>query len=111
MPKVKFMPSGVTVDVRPGTTLLSAAMKAGVPVRTRCGGAAGCLMCKVKVLDAGNATRPTQAELRKLGSGSPWRLACQTKPIGDVAVEVPEDPLKAAIRRQLERKVEDDPLW
>src|SRR5690606_24252852 len=109
--KVTFMPDGVTVDVRPGTTLLAAAKKAGVPVRTRCGGVAGCLMCKVKLPDPACATPRTPAELRKMGDHSPWRLACQTKPLRDLSVQVPEDPLKAAVRRQLEKQGEDDSLW
>ena len=111
MPKVKFLPSGVTADVRPGTTLLAAALRAGVPVRTRCGGRAGCLMCKVKVLDPAAASRPSPAELRKLGEGSPWRLACQTVPLRDLTVQVPEDPLRAAVRRRLEAGGEEDSLW
>jgi 2Fe-2S ferredoxin len=38
------------------------------------------------------------------------RLACQAKVTGSVIVEVPEDPLKAAIRKQLD-KPNGDSLW
>ena len=36
------------------------------------------------------------------------RLSCQAKVCGQLSVEVPEDPLKAAIRKQLERQQQDD---
>ena len=44
---ITFLPSGRTATVRAGTTVLDASRKAGVPIRTRCGGKAACLMCKV----------------------------------------------------------------
>ncbi|MNJ48250.1 hypothetical protein D3C77_434400 [compost metagenome] len=70
-------------------------------------------MCKVKVDEEhGKAlTPPTASELRKLGPllEQGVRLACQAKICGDTAVNVPEDPLKAAIRKQLEQRNED--LW
>ena len=60
-------------------------------------------MCKVKVIDDSGIDRPTQNEKHKLGSllGQGIRLACQARVRGDVEVEVPEDPLRAAVRRQL----------
>lgn len=112
--EVVFEPGAGAVRVRAGTTLLEAARRARAPVRTRCGGVAGCLMCKVSVPPecTGALTSPTEAERRKLGSllGQGLRLSCQARVRGDVRVEVPEDPLKAAVRRQLERQQDDD-LW
>lgn len=113
MPNVTFEPDGRKAKVRPGTTLLAASRQAGVSIRTRCNGVAGCLMCKVKVLEPQGVSPVSDAERRKLGAeveaGS--RLACQTKVIQDVTIEVPEDPLKAAVRRQLERQKEEEGLW
>lgn len=102
-PKICFEPGGVVIRVRPGTTLLAAAKAAKVPVRTRCGGKAGCLMCKVKVVDGQGLSSPSQRERQKLGGSlrQHIRLACQTVVHGDAVVEVPEDPLKAVVRRQL----------
>ncbi len=112
MPRITFLPDGKTIAARPGTTLLGAAREAGVAVRTRCGGVAGCLMCKVKVQDPSAVSPRTDAERRKLGEDADERLACQTKALRDATVIVPEDPLKAAVRRQLERqKEEEDGLW
>ncbi|MFC4599089.1 2Fe-2S iron-sulfur cluster-binding protein [Cohnella hongkongensis] len=110
--EVRFEPDGRTASVRPGSTLLEASRRAGVSIRTRCGGVAGCLMCKVRVSDGESAALnpPTQAEIRKLGSqlSEGVRLSCQARAMGDVTVNVPEDPLKAAIRKKLAEQQEDD---
>ena len=109
-PRVTFLPDGKFVDVRPGTTILDASRKARVQIRTRCGGKAACLMCKVIVPDASGLAPMNQNELLKLGSlkDQGYRLACQAKIVGDVTANLPEDPLKAAVRKQLERQQEDE---
>lgn len=111
---VTFQPLDKSVKVRPGTTVLRAAREAKVPISTRCGGKAGCLMCKILVEpdQAAALTSPTEAERRKLGYQieQGYRLACQAKVCGEGVVRVPEDPLKAAIRKQLEQQQEDS-LW
>jgi len=112
--KVTFLPDGQTTVVRSGATLLEASRRAKAPVRTRCGGVAGCLMCKVHVdpEEAGALQGPTAAELRKLGPllEEGVRLSCQARVRADVAVRIPEDPLKAAIRKRLAEQAEDE-LW
>jgi len=114
---VVFQPGDRKAVVPRGVSLLEAARKAGVTITTRCGGKAGCLMCKVRLesQDAA-AVRPAgEIERRKLGSllHNGIRLACQTAVWEDLTVNVPEDPLKAAIRRKLEaaRRGEEDELW
>jgi len=114
---VVFYPDNRKAVVPRGVTLLEAARKAGVGITTRCGGKAGCLMCKVTVeaQDAGAVRQAGEAERRKLGNllQNGVRLACQTAVWGDVAVTIPEDPLKAAVRRKLEaaRRGEEEELW
>ncbi|OXM16661.1 2Fe-2S iron-sulfur cluster-binding protein [Paenibacillus herberti] len=115
MIEVTFWPEGRKVKVRRGTTLLIAAHQAGVPLTVRCGGKAACLMCKLNVHpDFGEKglSAPTEQERHKLGSSSGQRLGCQCRVLGDCHVIMPEDPLKAAVRRQLERQAEeDDDSW
>ncbi len=100
-----------------GVTVLEAARRAGVTLPTRCSGKASCLMCKVTVdeQEAAQLAPPGEAEGRKLGSllDQGFRLACQAAVKGTVTVSVPEDPLKAAVRRRLEaaRSAEEDRLW
>lgn len=110
MPTVRFLPEGVRVQVRPGTTLFRAAQMARVPIRSRCGGRAACLMCKVKVPDSAGLSPANLNEQRKLGEllKSGYRLSCQARVIGEVAAEIPEDPLKAAVRAQLDRLKESE---
>ncbi|KIL34845.1 ferredoxin [Cohnella kolymensis] len=109
---VTFLPDNRSIGVRPGTTLLDASRRARVNIRTRCGGVAGCLMCKVYVSkeQASSLQAPTLAETRKLGPllEAGTRLSCQARVKGDVTVTIPEDPLKAVIRKKLAEQEEDD---
>jgi 2Fe-2S ferredoxin len=109
-PKVTFLPDNKTIEVRPGTTLFDAGKKARVTIRSRCGGKAGCLMCKVRVENQSGLAPMNPNERLKLGGleREGIRLACQAKVKGDVTVTIPEDPLKAAIRAQLAKQQEDD---
>lgn len=112
--EVTFQPEGKKIKVRPNTHVLEAARRAGVRIPTRCGGKMGCLMCKVQIQneEQGNCLPPKEAERRKLGSliEQGTRLSCQTVVTGNLMVNVPEDPLKAAVRKQLEaaRRGEED---
>ena len=110
--KVTFLPMNKSIALKPGVTLLHAARCAGVKITTRCDGKAACLMCKVNVDEEHRAELypPTDAEKRKLGSllEAGTRLSCQAKVCGSLSVHVPEDPLKAAIRKQLERQQQED---
>jgi 2Fe-2S ferredoxin len=112
--QVTFLPDRKSINVRPGTTILDASRKARVQIRTRCGGKAACLMCKVIVKDAdASCLAPmNQNERLKLGGlqEQGYRLACQAKIMGNVTVTLPEDPLKAAIRKQLELQREEEQL-
>lgn len=113
MPKVTFVPGGKQISVRPGITLLEASRKANAPVRSRCSGGLSCLMCKVKVLGDGSGLTANMANERaKLGKLEleGYRFSCQARIIGDAVVELPEDPLKAAIRAQLLKQQEEE-LW
>ena len=116
MPKVKFLPTGRCIEVRPGTTLFDAGRRAHVPILTRCNGMASCLMCRVKVApdQAFALEEPGPVERRKMGSMLPEgiRLSCQAKVVANVVVTVPEDPLKEAVRKQLKaQQRERDELW
>ncbi|MFF2482150.1 2Fe-2S iron-sulfur cluster-binding protein [Paenibacillus sp. NPDC058071] len=110
---VTFYPSGKTIKVKPGTTLLDAARRAGLTIRTRCGGKAACFMCKVSVREGSELLPIADQERNKLAGMEErhMRLACQARVRGTVAVDIPLDPLRAEIERQLARQAEDDELW
>ncbi|XXF80347.1 2Fe-2S iron-sulfur cluster-binding protein [Myxococcaceae bacterium GXIMD 01537] len=116
MPKVHFKSplDDVTVEVKPGTTLLEAAEQAGAHVGHSCGGVCGCSTCHVwirKGLDT--LSEQSDAEMDRLDMGfdvRPYsRLSCQTE-LGpeDIQVEITEESLSAfmdenpALRHQLE---------
>lgn len=94
MPRITFLPTGISAEVEPGTPLLSAALSAQVPVSTSCGGKASCRLCVI-VVPAGQegALSPlNQAELSLLGNVfyiTRERLACQARALADVLIEVP----------------------
>ncbi len=106
---VDFEPLGRRARIAPGTTLLEAARQAGVGLNAVCGGAGTCGTCRVRVV-AGEVSPPTEAEHEALTEG--FRLACQTRVLSDVRVDVPPDSITAPQRAQIEgreRPVELDP--
>jgi 2Fe-2S ferredoxin len=117
MIKVRFLPADRTVEGREHMSILQLARKAHVSISTRCDGNAACMMCKVQTIDASGLQAPQQKEVIKLGDEAIQRgirLACQAKLGGVgkmVVVELPESPLKAAIRAQLAKQQEEDSLW
>ncbi len=94
MPRVTFSPSGMVAEVEAGTTIMEAANRVGVQIQTTCGGKASCRLCRVKVLEGFELVSPMEfAEVNALGNVffiTHERLSCQTRLLGDVAVEVPE---------------------
>jgi ferredoxin len=97
MAKVTFEREGITVEAKPGQSLLDVAESAGVTVfrgmwpELHCGGMKGwCNRCKVWVKgERGAVNPPTVAERRPRISGrvsGTMRLACQVAVSGDVTV-------------------------
>jgi ferredoxin len=110
LPKVQFLPNQKETSIPAGKTLLEAAIKARVPLSHRCGGNGSCLTCKVLIDKQDTVTPLSDKELRMLGEDmidQGYRLACQCVVCGDTVVKLPESPLKAAIRAQLQRQEED----
>ncbi len=116
---VDFEPLGRRARVAPGTTLLEAARQVGVELNAVCGGTGTCGTCRVRVV-AGQVTPPQppppgggkggEAERDALAEG--LRLACQTRVLSDVRVDVPPASITAPQRAQIEgreRPVELDP--
>lgn len=109
MPQVIFT-QNKRISIKYNQTILDAARKGRVILKHRCGGKASCGTCKIK-LDwqggqAQKASEPNDKEKRLLGSqlDEGFRLACQTKVYQDIQVEIPEDPLKAFIQKQIEQQ-------
>jgi adenylate cyclase len=83
-------PSGRSVTVPVGFTILEASRFGGIPHVSVCGGRGRCSTCRVRIergADRLPAPRDDEARLlRRVGTPPTVRLACQTRPVGDVAV-------------------------
>jgi 2Fe-2S ferredoxin len=94
MPRITFVPSNLSVDVQPGTSILEAATQAGVELDHACGGVCACSTCHVIVRE-GYATLPDATEDEEdqldeaVGLTPQSRLGCQSRVTADVTVEIP----------------------
>jgi len=95
--QVTFQPSGRSVFVLPGTTMLEAAGRAGLTIQTPCGGAGTCGKCRVRVTQG--VCPPTPAEQQRMSAKdlkAGWRLACQSHIRGPAVVATPDESLFAS---------------
>jgi uncharacterized 2Fe-2S/4Fe-4S cluster protein (DUF4445 family) len=102
--RIDFQPIGRHVKGREGQTILHIAREAGVGIASLCGGRGTCGACRVQVLE-GNLKPPTSRErevfsAQELASG--YRLACLTRPVGEVKVHIPPRTLTTEQRLQIE---------
>jgi adenylate cyclase len=83
-------PDGRRVTVVPGATILETSRAAGIPHASVCGGRGRCSTCRVRVHQGLELLPPPSAEerrvLARVGAPPNVRLACQTRPVADVAV-------------------------
>jgi len=83
-------PEGRVATVPRGLTVLEASRMAGIPHASVCGGRGRCSTCRVRVtrgLDALPPPREAEARvLARIGAAPDVRLACQIRPVRDVAV-------------------------
>jgi uncharacterized 2Fe-2S/4Fe-4S cluster protein (DUF4445 family) len=106
MPKITFLPHERTVEVRAGETALAAAWKAGVGIKSVCGGRGTCGSCLVTLASAERSAvnPPTPLERERLppeGDDRHYRLACQCEVKGWVTLSVPpeSEAIKSAPRK------------
>ena len=85
---IRFLPHNISVKVPKGTTILEAAIRCGVGIRSVCGGKGLCGKCKVIVRGGGVETRKTDL-LKPEEAARGYVLACIAKVIEDIEVEIP----------------------
>ena len=95
--KVTFLPSGKTLEIDPGTSILEAALENRIDLEHNCGGFCACTTCHVVVregedclsdMEDNEDDRLSQAEGLTLRS----RLGCQAiveEGDGEITVEIP----------------------
>lgn len=97
------------------STVFQAAMEAGVSIRSECGGKGACGKCKVIIRDSKVVNEVTELERKHLSRqeiDSGYRLACQTRILGNVTVMIPLESRLVTRKFQLgglERHVELKP--
>lgn len=95
--EVEFVTSGqqpVKVSVERHTTVLRAAVAAGLDLDHYCGGTCSCGTCRIEVISGATALSPIQGrEQMVLGFESTQsgdRLACQAQVVGRVTIRIPD---------------------
>ena len=93
MPKVRFEPDGIEIEVPVGTSILEASQKAHAQVGSACGGVCACSTCHVYVKQglgelAEASDREEDIMDKAFDVRSNSRLGCQSKILRDTTVVV-----------------------
>ncbi len=120
MPKVRFEPDGIEIEVPIGTSILESSQKAGAQVGSACGGVCACSTCHVYVKqglsDLADASDREEDIMDKAFDVRPSsRLGCQAKILRDtqVVVEISRESRQAfldehpEIREKLKQAARD----
>ncbi len=90
---IKFEPMGRLLKARLNETVMTAAARENLPIRSDCGGNGKCGKCLVVVEPESNVSPPTRVEIEALGTerlSEKIRLACQVRILGPLTVTIPE---------------------
>ena len=85
---VKFLPYDSSIEVEDGSTLVRAAMEAGVHVNASCGGEGVCGKCRV-IIEEGTVEAGISEKLSEDDQRKGYRLACQAVVRSDLVVRIP----------------------
>ena len=84
------MPSRIEVESPPGTTVLDAAIAAGLPIARSCGADGVCSKCAVRIIDGADNLSPESPDEARTKQrnrvDAELRLACRAEIRGDVTV-------------------------
>ena len=81
-----------SLQVRPGSTLLSALATENIFLPSACGGGGTCALCKCQVNEGGGEILPTEkGHISRAEAKENWRLACQVKIKENMKVHVPDE--------------------
>ena len=85
---VKFLPHNTSAQVDDNTSLIRAAMEAGVHINASCGGSGVCGKCRV-LIEQGSVKAGISEHLSKEDQEKGYRLACLSEVISDIVVRIP----------------------
>ncbi len=95
MPKVRFLPLDIEVEVKEGTPVLDAALDNNIKIDHNCGGNCACSTCHI-IVEKGFESLDEMSEDEEdmldeaEGLTDTSRLACQAKVTEDLVVRIPE---------------------
>jgi 2Fe-2S ferredoxin len=94
MPKVRFLPMDIEVEVPEGTAVLDAALNNNIQIDHNCGGNCACSTCHIiieKGFDTLNPVSEDETDMLDEAEGltDRSRLACQCKVKSDLIVKIP----------------------
>ena len=102
MPRIRFEPDGLEVEVAAGTSILEAARRSDAQVGSACGGVCACSTCHVYVKEGlDELTEPSEREEDIMDKAfdvrADSRLGCQSKILrdGEIEVEITRESLEA----------------
>lgn len=112
MPRVRFLPDGLEIDVPSGSTILQAGKKAGARIGDACGGNCACSTCHVYVrkgLESLSEPDDNEGDIldKAFGVLACSRLGCQTEIAGDdteLIVEITPESLQAWLNEHPEAR-------
>lgn len=85
-----LLPDGRRLTIHPGASVLETLRENGVPHAAICGGRARCTTCRVLVTMSGDDLPPPEPRearaLERIDASAGTRLACQLRPVSDIAV-------------------------
>ena len=95
MPKVRFLPADVEIEVPEGTPVLDAALDNNIHIDHNCGGNCACSTCHVIIeegFDTLNEISEDEEDMLDEAEGltESSRLACQCLTSADIVVRIPE---------------------
>lgn len=93
--ELSFEPIGLQVTCRQGVTIFEATRHAGIALNSIHGGRGMCRQCQVQVIqgDVSLLSEGEKAGLKEEGIATGFRLACQTQPLSDLKVYIPQTSL------------------
>jgi uncharacterized 2Fe-2S/4Fe-4S cluster protein (DUF4445 family) len=86
--KVKCLPFDISIKALYGSTLLDAIRKAGLPLKTSCGGKGTCGDCKVQIIKGSYKVISTSGLSEKFGQDG-YVLSCVTTIQNDLIIKLP----------------------
>ena len=86
--KITFLPHNLSIDAPRGSSVIQAALEAGVHINASCGGEGVCGKCRVRV-EEGQVTDGVSEKLSPEDIQKGYRLACRSAVVGDLTVRIP----------------------